>query len=390
VSERPSAGRGATTLPISATRRLAIDALVRIERDGAYANLVVPQLLARSGLDTRDRGFVTELVYGTTRMRRACDHIVDRFLLSTDVDPPVRAALRVGAYQLAFAGVAPHAAVDATVGAVPKKVRGLVNAVLRRVAANPVGDDAWPDDATRLSYPDWIVERLVADLGRADAMDALATMNVAPPVTVRADGYRQDPSSQAVAALVGGEPGQRVADLCAAPGGKATAIASTGAWVAASDLRLGRVGLVATNRTELGLQAHLSVLVADALHPPYRPGSFDRVLVDAPCSGLGALRRRPDARWRITPDAVTRLARLQVDLLHAALPLLAPGGVLVYSVCTLTDAESVDVDARIAAELPQLRPDADLPAPWVPHGRGGRLLPQTIGSDGMCAFRYRR
>jgi 16S rRNA (cytosine967-C5)-methyltransferase len=132
------------------------------------------------------------------------------------------------------------------------------------------------------------------------------------------------------------------------------------------------------------------VLVADALHPPYRPGSFDRVLVDAPCSGLGALRRRPDARWRITPDAVTRLARLQVDLLHAALPLLAPGGVLVYSVCTLTDAESVDVDARIAAELPQLRPDADLPAPWVPHGRGGRLLPQTIGSDGMCAFRYRR
>jgi transcription termination factor NusB len=204
VSERPSAGRGATTLPISATRRLAIDALVRIERDGAYANLVVPQLLARSGLDTRDRGFVTELVYGTTRMRRACDHIVDRFLLSTDVDPPVRAALRVGAYQLAFAGVAPHAAVDATVGAVPKKVRGLVNAVLRRVAANPVGDDAWPDDATRLSYPDWIVERLVADLGRADAMDALATMNVAPPVTVRADGYRQDPSSQAVAALVGG------------------------------------------------------------------------------------------------------------------------------------------------------------------------------------------
>jgi 16S rRNA (cytosine967-C5)-methyltransferase len=378
------------TSPTSATRRLAIDALVRIERDGAYANLVVPQLLARSELDARDRGFVTELVYGTTRMRRACDHIVDRFLLSTDVDPPVRAALRVGAYQLAFAGVAPHAAVDATVGAVPKKVRGLVNAVLRRVAANPVGDDEWPDDATRLSYPDWIVERLVADLGRIDAIEALATMNVAPPVTVRADGYRQDPSSQAVAALVGGEPGQRVADVCAAPGGKATAIASTGAWVAASDLRAGRVGLVATNRTELGLQGQLAVLVADALHPPYRPGSFDCVLVDAPCSGLGALRRRADARWRITPDAVTRLAELQVRLLHAAVPLLAAGGVLVYSVCTLTDAESVDVDARVAKELPQLQPDADLPSPWMAHGRGARLLPQTIGSDGMCAFRYRR
>jgi 16S rRNA (cytosine967-C5)-methyltransferase len=374
----------------SATRRLAIDALVRIERDGAFANLVLPALLDRSSLDGRDRAFVTELVYGATRMRRACDHLVDRFLLSPSVDLPVRAALRVGAYQLAFAGVPAHAAVDATVGAAPKRARGLVNAVLRKVATNPVGDDEWPDDATRLSYPDWIVERLVADLGRDDALVALATMNEAAPVVTRADGYRQDPSSQAVAALVGAGAGMRVADTCAAPGGKATALASTGAWVVASDVRPARARLVAANRDELALASQLAVVVADGRASPYRRGAFDRVLVDAPCSGLGALRRRPDARWRIEPDAVDRLARLQLELVLEAGTLVAPGGELVYSVCTLTDAESVGVDAALAERAPWLEPTGALPEPWRPHGRGGRVLPQTIGSDGMAAFRYRR
>src|SRR5690606_35616476 len=175
-------------------------ALGRIESDGAYANLVVPQILNRSGLDPRDRGFVTDLVYGTTRMRRACDYLVERFLIS-EVEPAVLDALHVGAYQIAFAGVPAHAAVDATVGAVPKRVRGLVNAVLRRVNDNPVGPDDWPDDATRLSYPDWVVDRLVADLGRDSALAALETMNQPASVVTRADGYRQDPSSQAVAAL---------------------------------------------------------------------------------------------------------------------------------------------------------------------------------------------
>jgi 16S rRNA (cytosine967-C5)-methyltransferase len=387
---RAASANAVSNDPAVETRRLAIEALVRIERDGAYANLVVPSLLDRSDLETRDRGFVTELAYGTTRMRRACDHLVDRFLLAETVDPPVRAALRVGAYQLAFAGVAPHAAVDATVSATPRRVRGLVNAVLRKVATHPVGDDEWPDDATRLSYPDWIVDVLVHDLGRDDALAALATMNEPATVTIRADGYRQDPGSQAVAALVDARPGHRVADTCAAPGGKATALASTGAWVAASDVRVGRLGLVAANRDELGLRDSLSVVVADGRALPYRPGSFDRVLVDAPCSGLGALRRRADARWRIMPDAVDRLATLQVALVVAGAALLRSGGELVYSVCTLTDVESTGVDERVREEIPWLEPLPDLPAPWTPHGRGGRLLPQAIGSDGMYAFRYER
>ncbi len=141
-------------------RRVAIEALVRIDRDGAYANLVLPKVLARSGLGERDRAFVTQLVYGTTRYRRACDWFVDRFAHG-DLDDDVRAALRLGTYQLRMLGTPAHAAVSATVDVVPRRVKGLVNAVLRKVAT---AEDAWPSDAVRLSYPDWIVDALVGDV----------------------------------------------------------------------------------------------------------------------------------------------------------------------------------------------------------------------------------
>src|SRR3954469_3545783 len=149
------------TRDVTTARTVALRALTRIEDGGAYANLVLRGELDRSRLDQRDRGFVTELVYGSTRMRRACDFLVDRFLLRP-VTADVRRVLRLGAYQLCFAEVAPHAAVSETVGLAPQKVRGLVNAVLRRVADAPV---EWPDEATRLSCPDWIVDRLTTDLG---------------------------------------------------------------------------------------------------------------------------------------------------------------------------------------------------------------------------------
>jgi 16S rRNA (cytosine967-C5)-methyltransferase len=361
-------------------RSLALDALDRIERDGAYANLLLPELLGRTGLEPRDRHFATELVYGTTRMRRACDLLVDRFL-SRDLDLRVRNALRLGAYQLHFLAMAPHAAVGETVEVAPKPARGLVNAVLRRVAEHPV---VWPDDATRLSYPDWIVDQLVDDLGRDQAMAALEVMNTAPPVTERADGYVQDLASQWVADSVAARPGERVADLCAAPGGKATALAATGATVVATDIRKARVGLMRANAPGL------PVVAADAARPPFPPGSFDRVLVDAPCSGLGTLRRRPDARWRIDAGSPARLAGVQRSLLDAAVPLLKPGGTLVYSVCTLTDAETREIDAHLATADPDLEPLPTLAEPWEPHGRGARLLPQAADTDGMYLLRLRR
>ena len=276
------------------SRALALDALVRIER-GAFANLVLPGLLERSGLSRRDRAFTTELVYGTTRMRRACDWLLEPHVRRS-LDDDVRAALRLGAYQLAVAGTAPHAAVASTVDAAPTRARGLVNAVLRKVAA--ALPPHWPDVATGLSYPDWVVERLVSDLGAEAGLAALAEMNRPAPAPERDDGYVQDEASQWVAALVEVGPGHRVADLCAAPGGKATAMAAgRPPIVVAGDVRETRARTVSANAARLGL-SNVASIVADGRRAPVRPAVFDRVLVDAPCSGLGALRRRPDARGR--------------------------------------------------------------------------------------------
>jgi 16S rRNA (cytosine967-C5)-methyltransferase len=376
-------------------RRLAAEALVRIDTEGAYANLVVPAVLERSHLETRDRNFVTELVYGTTRQRRSCDWLIDRFLLS-DLDPTARAFLRLGAYQLVFLDTPAHAAVSATVEAAPKKIRGLVNAVLRKVAA---ADNTWPDDATSLSYPDWIIERLITDLG-ADALAALAAMNEAAAATVRDDGYIQDLGSQWVGDAVGALPGERVLDLCAAPGGKATRMAGTGATVVAADVRPSRVGLIATNVASLGVGSGgvgsggvgsgatgsagvVLPVAADGLRAPFAPASFDRVLIDAPCSGLGSLRRRPDARWRIEPSDVDTLAALQLDLVESALALVRPGGHVVYSVCTLAAAETTAIDAALAERHPDLVAVAPPGDPWSPTGRGALLLPHAAGTDGM-------
>lgn len=364
-------------------RRVALDALRRIEGDGAYANLVLGPMLATSGLTDMDRRFVTELVYGTTRMRRACDSIVDRFVTSPP-DDATRSVLRLGAYQLVFAGVPPHAAVGETVGLAPKRTRGFVNAVLRQVSRLSVADMSWPSDGARLSYPDWIVDRFRSELGD-DGVPALERMNDAPSVTTRPDGYVQDESSQWVAAAVAAGVGERVLDVCAAPGGKATAMASTGAQVVAADQRLGRTRLVRDNATTLALE--LPVVAADGLSAPFRPGSFDAVLLDAPCSGLGALRRRADARWRIEAHDVVELAELQAHLLAAAAELVAPGGRLVYSVCTITAAESVDHVTPDGFEVDPTEPPVGT---WRPFEQAWRVLPQDADTDGMVMIRYRR
>ena len=375
---------GPSETPRSA-RGVALAALARID-GGAYANLVLPGLLDCSGLERRDRAFATDLVYGTTRMRRACDWLIDPHL-RRPLEPEVRAALRLGAYQLAFAQVPPHAAVAATVEAAPARARGLVNAVLRRVAEHL--PPRWPAAlGVRLSYPDWIVERLVADLGPEAAEAALDKMNEPPPVTERADGYVQDAGSQLVAAYTGAGPGELVIDLCAAPGGKATAMATAGARVIALDVRPHRATLVAGNARALGLDAVVPV-VGDGRRPPVRTGVADRVVVDAPCSGLGVLRRRPDARWRVEPGDVERLAMLQRGLVEAATALVRPGGLVVYSVCTLTRAETEDLDRWLARSRPDLAAVPPPGPPWEAVGRGARLLPQAAGTDGMYVLGFR-
>ncbi len=369
--------------PAASARRLALDVLRRIERDGAYANLVLGPALSASGLGDADRRFATDLVYGTTRMRRACDALVDRFLTSPP-DDTTRTVLRLGAYQLAYGGVPPHAAVSETVSLAPRRTRGLVNAVLRRVAERTLEQMTWPSVGARLSYPDWIVDTFRAELGD-EAEAALARMNVPPPVTVRADGYVQDESSQWVAAAVAGRAGERVLDLCAAPGGKATALAADGATVVANDVHPGRARLVAENAARLGRR--IDVVASDGTRPALRDGIFDAVLLDAPCSGLGALRRRADARWRIRTTDVTELVALQASLLTAAAAMVGPGGRLVYSVCTVTAAESIDHPVPAGFEVDPTPPAVGT---WRSFGHGWRVLPHDADTDGMVMVRYRR
>ena len=395
ASEAPADGG------LETARGLAIKALVEVDRSGA-ANTVVPELLRHSRLPTRDRGFTTELVYGTVRMRRACDWLIDR-RVHRPVDPPVRAALRLGAYQMAFLDTPPHAAVSATVAEVVGPARGFVNAVLRRIAMDVERGVRWPDEGTRLSYPDWLIDRLRTDLGAEAALGALEQMNQPAAATRRPDGYVQDEASQEVAAALGVQPGDRVADLCAAPGGKATYMAygpvgpmpsdqpneSRPSLVVALDVDPPRAAMIASNAGRLAL-TNLATIAADGCAPPFVSGTFDRVMIDAPCSGLGVLRRRPDARWRIRPDGIPRLAALQRRLLHAGMQLVRPGGLLLYSVCTMTLAETAGVDRWLAGAFPDARPVMPaLPPHWDRVGRGVRVLPQSAGTDGMFLLMLR-
>ncbi len=324
----------------------------------------------------------------------------------------------------------------------PRRARGYVNAVLRAVAGMgppwpwPEGDDV-ASLAVRLSYPDWIVEELVARYGLADALASLEVANQPPPVALRVNRERgtvdgvaeelraagaevargvladgallvrgigdparltsvaegratpQDEASQAVVSILDPRPGETVVDTAAAPGGKATAIGERiGArgGVVAGDIQPGRIRLVASARDRLGLDRVFPV-VADGRTLPVRTGCADRVLVDAPCSGLGVLRRRAELRWRIRRDDMPGLVDLQHGLLRAAVSAVSPGGVVVYSVCTLTGEETTGVDAWAERELPQLVAEPPPGAPWRRRGRGALLLPHDAGTDGMYVLR---
>jgi len=421
-------------------RSVAIDALERIEA-GAYAHVMLPSRLRASGLDARDRAFVTFTVYGTVREQRRLDAlIIPRCHQPLDrLEPRVRAALRVGTFQLLHE-VPAHAAVHATVGAAPPRARGLVNAVLRSVAAAGPPFPESTDLAVRYSYPDWIVAELRDVVPRDDLEPLLAIGNEPAAVTLRPNPLRttaaalaaeleaqrvrvergavvpdallvtglgdpaelpavvegratpQDQGSQAVVAVLDPQPGERVLDVAAAPGGKATAVGERvgDGLVVAVDVHAGRLELVRHAVGRLGLDGVVTTVVADGRRLPVLPDAFERVLVDAPCTGLGVLRRRPEARWRIEPGASEPLAELQRALLRDAATAVRPGGVLVYSVCTLTRAETTGVAGWAAANLDGFTVVPPPGSPWEPSGAGARLLPHRAGTDGMFVCTFRR
>lgn len=347
-------------------RSVALAVVARVFDEGAYADRAFRAAAER--LDTRDRAFAMQLAYGTVQRVRTLDAAIEALGRRPvrKLDPPVRAALRTGAYQLAYMdGVPAHAAVDETVELVRaaglERAVAFANAVMRRLAEGLPGflgrlhEETAQAAALLHSYPDWIAETWWRELGPDEARALMRAQNEPPETAVRTpDGPRvvevvppewvesgyawpQSRGSQLAGAAVGARPGERVLDLCAAPGGKATQLAAAGAEVVAVERHPGRARELERNARRLRAE-RLTVLNADALELPDELGTFDRALVDAPCSGLGVLNSRPDLRWRAEP-----LPDLQLALLRAAVLRLRPGGTVTYAVCTMAAAENEQV-----------------------------------------------
>jgi 16S rRNA (cytosine967-C5)-methyltransferase len=424
-------------------REVARAVLRRVEQGEAYASLALDGALARSRLAPNDRGLATELVYGVLRHRTRLDRAIAAHAPRgvAGLSRPVLIALRVAAYQLLELRIPAHAAVDDAVGAVRAvggdKLSGFANAVLRKLAAS--GDPPPPSGLReRLvelhSLPGWIADRLIAAVGPGAAETAAAAFNRAPPVWLRAstdadaaeaavrrerpaaevqrtprlseailvrgagslealEPFRQglvtaqDLAAQLVGHLAGVRPGERILDACAGVGGKSTHLAQLArraggpARIDAADLSPRKLDLAVDAARRLGVAEDLTPIQAD-LADPAAPlaARYDRVLLDAPCSGLGVLRRHPEAKWRRAPDNVTELAALQKRLLAALAPRVAPGGTLVYSVCTFTDEEGSGQIAGFLASHPDFRRDGEPLRTW----------PHTDDADAFYAVRLVR
>ena len=411
-------------------RQAAYEVLVRTFEEGAYADRAFRS--AAATLSTRDRAFAMELAFGSVRYRRLLDYAIEEIGKRPvrKLDPPVRAALRLGAYQLAFMGSVPdHAAAAESVELVRsaglERAVGFANAVMRRLseqlAALIDGLDERTCDAAALkhSYPDWIARSWWEELGARAAVELMVAQNAPPELAVRVNHRdvalpagvepvrgEQDPefadaliveqvpdvwlehglawpqsrASQLAGRCVGSEPHDRVLDLCAAPGGKATQVRGE---VVAVELDAGRARQL-EEMVKRQRATNVRVVNADARALPVELTNFDRALVDAPCSGLGVLAGRPDLRWRARP-----LPELQLELLRAALERVRVGGTVTYSVCTMMSAETEAVIDALGAPLDDL---GEL-YPQYRHPRRPECLltlPHEHGTSGFFVARVRR
>ena len=434
---------------VSPGRACAYTVVRRVFEQGAYADRALAA--EARGLDPRERAFAMALAYGAIQRRRALDHVAQR--LSSRplerLDPPVLAALRLGLYQLLYlGGVADYAAVDESVE-LAKRARpaaaGLVNAILRRGAAEGPAilaelDDADPASAAILhSVPDWLAQLWWTELGAGGARELLRRVNDPAESAIRVNTLLASPAEVADALPVPSHPapglteglvveagfdaqgsdhwrqgaimpqsrgsmlvaralapvsGERVLDLCAAPGGKTTHIAALledRGEVVAVERHAGRAA--ALERTCLRMHTSCArVEVADAAQ--WSAGEFDGVLVDPPCSGLGTLQSRPDLRWRASPEAMEELADLQSRILAAGAARVAPGGTLVYSVCTISRREGEMVLERFLREHPEFAAEslAERHPQWGQAASGPhlQLLPSREGTDGFFIARCKR
>ena len=440
--------------PVSQARYEALRILVRVDEDKAFADIVLEHALDHARLDPRDSALCTELVYGTLRWRRHLDwRLAPHLNRPLDkLDSWVRALLRLTAYQLFFLDRVPRwAAVDEAVSLAKLKSRKpgppeFVNAVLRSLTratgAPPLPASPIAAAATRCSFPDWIAARWTERYGGPEAEALMTASNTRPPATIRvnllrttrealaarvrdeeltratptelapegltvdhgtvgrwsafADGWCtiQDEASMLVTRLLDPKPGELVADTCAAPGTKATHLAElmgNRGRIVAMDPQAARLKLVGKAAARLGIaiiEPHLGG--AAALAGRWR-GKCDRVLVDAPCSNLGVLRRNPDVKWRRTEDDLRRLQEKQRTILAAAASMVKPGGRLVYATCSLEPDENEAVVATLLESARAWQPEPPEGFPVTADARGFvRLLPHRHGTDGFTAIRLRR
>ncbi|WP_255794849.1 RsmB/NOP family class I SAM-dependent RNA methyltransferase [Mycobacteroides abscessus] len=438
-------------------RQAALDVLRAVSRQDAYANLALPALLRERGITGRDAAFATELTYGTCRARGLLDAAIEAAAGRTidQVDEGLRDPLRLGAYQLLRTRVEPHAALSTTVDAVAVEFdqgrAGFVNAVLRTISRRDEADwveELAPPESDRIgrlafatAHPRWIAQSFSDALGPAgsELAQVLASDDERPLVHLAARPGRIDAEALAEAVggtvgryspfavyLPGGDPGrlepvrdglaqvqdegsQLIAratalaplqgadkqwlDLCAGPGGKTALLgalaAQRGAHVTAVEVAPHRAELVANATKSLPV----TVVTADGRDSDLAAASFDRVLVDAPCTGLGALRRRPEARWRRQPGDIPALVKLQRELLASAIQLTRPGGVIVYSTCSPHLAETVGVVSDAVRRYAVSAEDARAVFPGV-AGLGDadavQLWPHRHGTDAMFTALLRK
>jgi len=436
----------------SPARRAAFAVLRRVFEDGAWADRALRGEAERLSLDARDLALATQLAYGAVQRRATLDHVVETLANRRveRLEPAVLAALRLGVFQLAYLDRVPaHAAVGESVELAKGESRGgagLVNAVLRRAAREARAIvEALPEDtphaaALRDSHPEWIAALWWDALGPEVARALMAADNEPAEASLRANTLRTTPAALAARLPVASHPapeipegllldapydahgapewrdglfmpqsraamvvarvlaprdGERVLDLCAAPGGKTTHLAALmedRGEVVAVERHRGRAAALERTAQRMGASC-VSVRVGDAAEPQ-EPGAYDRVLVDPPCSDLGTLASRPDARWRKTADQPERLARTQGAILRAGADALAPAGTLVYSTCTISPSENERVIADFLAERPEFEAD-DLRQdvrvwqhPSVPLYL--QTLPNRDGTEGFFIARLRR
>lgn len=437
-------------------RRLAVQALLQINRDGAYANIVLQQMLTEHKLSDIDRRFFTELVYGVVRRRNYLDAIIAalakrplRKLSSIVVE-----ILRLGLYQLIYMDKVPDsAAVNESVKLAKKMARGLdgfVNGVLRNFLRNRDSysiDELAKNEVERLAYiynqPVWLLDLWLKTYGETETIGLCTCFNERPRLTARintlktsvADGMSAlekagwlaeatgklpeavhithhtgslesapivkaglitftDEASMAVAYVVDPKPGEKVLDCCAAPGGKTMHLAArmnNEGQIVADDIHEHKLGLMEANAKRLGVTiADFNLQDATKL-PQTWYNQFDKVLVDAPCSGLGILQRKLDMRWHKTPESLTELPKLQQQIIETAAKTVKPGGVLVYSTCTINRAENEGVvEAFLKANDNFELEDASSFLPFETEGPMVTLWPHRDEMDGFFIARLRK